>query len=39
PKIVTDIADTPMLVLALAAEIRAGLWKRNGQCMNDQVMR
>ena len=34
---VTDIADTALDVLSLGAEIRAGLWRKNGQCMNDQV--
>ena len=36
-QVVTDIADTALGVLSLGAEIRAGLWRKNGQCMNDQV--
>lgn len=36
-QVVTDIADTALDVLSLGAEIRAGLWRKNGQCMNDQV--
>lgn len=36
-KVVTDVADTALFVLSFSAEIRAGLWKKNGQCMNDQV--
>lgn len=36
-KVVTDVADTALNVLSFAAEVRAGLWRKNGQCMNDQV--
>ena len=36
-QVVTDIADTALGVLSLGAEIRTGLWRKNGQCMNDQV--
>ena len=36
-KVTTDMADSSLLVLSFAAEIRSGLWLRNGQCMNDQV--
>ena len=32
------LMDFPMLVLSRAAQIRAGLWKRNGQGMLDQVL-
>ncbi|CAM9965233.1 unnamed protein product, partial [Laminaria digitata] len=38
PEVVTDIADTALGVLSLGAEIRARLWRKNGQCMNDQVL-
>lgn len=31
------MADTALNVLSFAAEVRAGLWRKNGQCMNDQV--
>ncbi|CAN0306183.1 unnamed protein product, partial [Ectocarpus sp. 13 AM-2016] len=37
PEVVTDVADTALNVLSFAAEVRAGLWRKNGQCMNDQV--
>ncbi|CAM9510809.1 unnamed protein product, partial [Ectocarpus sp. 8 AP-2014] len=36
--VVTDVADTALNVLSFAAEVRAGLWRKNGQCMNDQVL-
>lgn len=36
-QVITDVADTSLLVLSFSAEIRARLWKKNGQSMNDQV--
>ncbi|CAB1102462.1 unnamed protein product [Ectocarpus sp. CCAP 1310/34] len=38
PEVVTDVADTALDVLSFAAEVRAGLWRKNGQSMNDQVL-
>jgi hypothetical protein len=32
------LVDAPLLSLALSAEISAGLWRRNGQVMNDQLL-
>jgi hypothetical protein len=32
------LMEFPTLVLSRAAQIRAGLWKRNGQGLNDQVL-
>lgn len=36
-QVATDLADTALNVLSFAAEVRSGLWRKNGQCMNDQV--
>lgn len=38
-KVITDVANSALMVLSFAAEIRAGMWRKNGQCMNDQVSR
>ncbi|GKZ00839.1 hypothetical protein MPSEU_001035600 [Mayamaea pseudoterrestris] len=32
------LMEFPMLVLSRAAQVRAGLWRRNGQSLNDQVL-
>lgn len=32
------LMEFPLLVLARAAQVRAGLWKRNGPGLNDQVL-
>ena len=45
-KLTTDVQDKlfiglmefPLLVLSRAAQIRAGLWRRNGNGLNDQVL-
>jgi len=36
--IVACIIDVPLCVIAMYVEIKAGMWRRNGQIMNDQVM-
>lgn len=34
----TGLMEFPLLVLTRAAQIRAGLWRRNGNGLNDQVL-
>ena len=34
----SGLLEFPMLVFSRAAQIRAGLWRRNGQSLNDQVL-
>ena len=36
--LVRGLMEYPTIVLSRAAQIRAGLWKRNGHAMNDQVL-
>ena len=33
-----DLMEFPVLILSRAAQIRAGLWRRNGQGMSDQIL-
>uniref|UniRef100_A0A7S1FYU0 E3 ubiquitin-protein ligase n=1 Tax=Corethron hystrix TaxID=216773 RepID=A0A7S1FYU0_9STRA len=38
PTVFIGLMEFPVLALSRAAQIRAGLWKRNGHCMYDQCM-
>ena len=37
-KLFIGLMEFPLLVLSRAAQVRAGLWKRNGNGLNDQVL-
>jgi len=37
-KLFSSLMEFPLLVLSKAAQVRSGMWRRNGSCMQDQVL-